>query len=317
MLFSIAGSLTVGNKLKKQISTLIDQFNLWEDDLYAYSYWCNDMATGLSLLKREFPDIHCISRAHGYDVYLERNPYNYLPLKKFVYSTLDQIFFVSAHGRDYTVDRFGSFPSFQVQYLGVHAVKPLIENIRDRSWNLISCSSIISIKRIEIIIEALSLFTATRIHWTHIGDGDCFNKIESYGNKLLRNKSDITYNLLGQMSNCDILQMYASNEFDLFINVSKSEGLPVSMMEAMGNGIPVLGPDVGGIGEIVKDKVNGVLISDFLDAPRLKKALDDFFRLSIKKRQDMSTNARRTWEGRFQASSNYPRFIDQIFRGKS
>lgn len=53
---------------------------------------------------------------------------------------------------------------------------------------------------------------------------------------------------------------YAAKHFDVFVNVSPSEGLPLSIMEACGCGIPVIATDVGGTHEIVSDGVNGFLL---------------------------------------------------------
>ena len=47
---------------------------------------------------------------------------------------------------------------------------------------------------------------------------------------------------------------------DIFILPSYNEGLPMSILEAMSYGLPVISTPVGGIPEIVKDGVNGYLI---------------------------------------------------------
>ena len=61
-------------------------------------------------------------------------------------------------------------------------------------------------------------------------------------------------------TNEEVMEYYKNNLVDLFVNMSESEGLPVSMMEAMSFGVPVIAPDVGGIKEIV-DENSGWLLS--------------------------------------------------------
>ncbi len=48
---------------------------------------------------------------------------------------------------------------------------------------------------------------------------------------------------------------------DIFVLPSYKEGLPVSLLEAMSYGIPVISTTVGSIPELIDDKVNGFLIS--------------------------------------------------------
>lgn len=48
---------------------------------------------------------------------------------------------------------------------------------------------------------------------------------------------------------------------DLYLNTSVHEGIPMSILEAMAHGLPVIAPKVGGIQEILDDGDNGYLIS--------------------------------------------------------
>ncbi len=49
---------------------------------------------------------------------------------------------------------------------------------------------------------------------------------------------------------------------DLFMNTSLHEGIPMSILEAMSYGKPVIAPRIGGIPEIIEDGIEGFLIED-------------------------------------------------------
>ena len=53
---------------------------------------------------------------------------------------------------------------------------------------------------------------------------------------------------------------------DIYIQPSRSEGLPLAMMEAASYSLPLIGSDVGGIPEIIKDGENGFLVPPEDDA---------------------------------------------------
>ena len=71
----------------------------------------------------------------------------------------------------------------------------------------------------------------------------------------------------------DILELMAAA--DIFVLPSRSEGLPIALLEAMGMGMAIVASNVGGVGELVKDGIDGLLVPPE-DPVELAKALNRF-----------------------------------------
>ena len=75
-------------------------------------------------------------------------------------------------------------------------------------------------------------------------------------------------NVIGYRSDVrDVLQA-----LDVFCLVSHREGLPLSLIEAMACGLPVIGTDVAGIRDVIQPEANGLLVAPD-DVPGLVSAL--------------------------------------------
>src|SRR5690606_27399675 len=112
-----------------------------------------------------------------------------------------------------------------------------------------------------------------------IGFGPMENELRELAKNKLGKKSNIQFEFTGRMNNPDLLEFYRKNPANVFINVSESEGIPVTIMEAMSFGIPVIATDVGGVREIVKSGANGILLQKELAADDLIAAINFFVRL--------------------------------------
>jgi glycosyltransferase involved in cell wall biosynthesis len=65
-------------------------------------------------------------------------------------------------------------------------------------------------------------------------------------------------NFLGNLSERDVTRELSSS--DLFVLPSLAEGVPVSLMEAMAIGVPVIATNIAGTSELVEDGRTGLLV---------------------------------------------------------
>jgi glycosyltransferase involved in cell wall biosynthesis len=93
----------------------------------------------------------------------------------------------------------------------------------------------------------------------------------------------------------DVAELLA--ESDVFVLSSRSEGLPMSVLEAMAAAVPVVATRVGGIPELVPDDQTGTLVPAG-DAPALAAALDRLAR-DPELRDRLGAAARRRAEQQF------------------
>lgn len=64
--------------------------------------------------------------------------------------------------------------------------------------------------------------------------------------------------ITGKLSKKDWLKLSA--EYDIFINTTDFDNHPVSVIEAMGVGLPVISTNVGGIPYLIENRVDGILV---------------------------------------------------------
>lgn len=100
----------------------------------------------------------------------------------------------------------------------------------------------------------------------------------------------VTVNFTGQLKKEDWWQLAA--EHGIFINTTHFDNTPVSVMEAMALGLPVVSTNVGGIPYLVKDKENALLVNDNDDYAMTKAILD---LLENKEKSDLLTRNARTF----------------------
>ena len=103
------------------------------------------------------------------------------------------------------------------------------------------------------------------------------------------------------------MDYYSSHPIDLFVNVSETEGVPVSIMEAFSYSIPCFATDVGGTGEIV-NRSNGHLAHKNFACRELADSIISIREISVS--MGLRQNARDTFEALCSAEKNYAGLIE-------
>ena len=282
----------------------LSRFGVTSADI-VYSYWGDKWSLALPFIKRKC-GCKTIARFHGSDLYEEAKG-GYIPFRERLFQSLDKAFPISDNGARYIAKNYSKFFNgcISVARLGVNASSPNPVEGSD-TLSIISCSNAIPLKRVELIAEAL-LKADFPVDWTHIGSGPTLEKINVIVKSMPKN---VTVCLLGQINNSEVRRIYATQHFDMFINVSTTEGVPVSIMEALAAGIPVIATDVGGTKEIVNSD-NGEVINVSITPEGLRQVL---FKYYNKKNSlnSLRKNSIKLWNLRCNSVMNYNQFISQI-----
>ena len=285
-------------------------------DAIVYGYWFNEAVLSGLLLKNKHPDYKYITRCHGYDVYDFRVPGDFHPYKTFMDERLDKVIFACNHARKYYLDRHSKTDSekYLLSYLGVppkSAETVKTDYQQDKPLVMVSCSSVIPLKRVGLIIDALGKITDIPVEWHHFGDGSQMDEIKKKAKQLKAN-SNIKYTLHGHVPNAEYIQTLGDMNADVFITASSTEGgVPVSLSEAASFGLPIIATTVGGIPEIVSDE-NGYLLDENPTAEDIAKAVVAFYNLSTEQKQQKSLCSYKKWESVFNSHTNSQNFIELL-----
>lgn len=290
-----------------QFSRYLDKLPIKPNSIY-YSYWLNSSAIGLCLRKETRGKGCYIARGHGSDVFFDA--FNaYLPYRSCLSKSLDGLFLISEAGKTFMaklpetnmerihVSRIGAIKLFENEYRQFESL-----------YTLVSCSNLVELKRVDKIINVISQLKRVKVKWVHFGDGVEMEKLKHLAEEKLKH---VEYSFNGHVKNNDIQAFYAQHQVDLFLNLSASEGIPVSIMEAAAYGIPTLAGRVGGIPELVNNS-NGILVEVDESDEAIAAKLEDFLLLPENDRKNKGRLAYETWKKNYDAATNSNLFYSKL-----
>lgn len=312
-LFRLIAFLTGAYLTKQWLLKWIKEKQLDVKRVIFYTYWFDQPAFGIGMTKRIYADLTIVSRAHGYDLYPERYSPAYLPLRNEAFEMTDLLFPDSAMGKEYLIKNYPQFAAkFELSRLGVADPGFVTKPSSDKLFRLVSCSLIVPVKRIHLLLDALCVAAKLRpdqkFEWHHFGNGDLRATLQSQANIRLSENAQAFFP--GYESNTALMNFYRNHPVDSFFNVSASEGTPVAIMEAISCGIPIVATAVGGNQEIVSEE-NGYLLSANPSPEEIAEAIfylvDNPNQALIKRQGSLSV-----WRRQYYSKTNFEGFINQI-----
>ena len=281
-----------------------------------YTYWCTQTTVAAVRLKKKYPYLKVITRFHGFDLYKERMPDNCQPLRPFIAQNADLLVFACQKGKKYFQRHWpGEWEQRSiVSYLGTKPMKKISRQDKNKLV-VVSCSNLIPLKRVDLIIEALALLPdEMAVEWHHLGDGPERCKLEKIAKEKLETKNHFAWKFWGAVPHDQIEQIYLEIRPDLFITASTTEGLPVSIQEALAMGITAIGTNVGGVSELIHNGKNGYLLPCDLSAYQLCEQVLRFAKLPQKDKLAFSNEAFIIWKEKFYAEQTASTFVERLER---
>jgi len=159
-----------------------------------------------------------------------------------------------------------------------------VYGLRERP-RILSVARLVEPKRLDLLVEAV---IGMDVDLFIVGDGPLRLKLEAL--------SPVNVFFLGELEGfsrfCD---------FDVFTLISDSEGLPMSAIEAISAGLPLVISNVGGCSELISD--NGVLVDNTLSS--IKSGIES----AINSYSDFSLASHSLFQRRFNLEKSKQEFI--------
>ena len=227
--------------------------------------WPIPNGMGAYFLKKIYR-IFYINTIHGEEVYLSKKYHMVWALKMLVtnstktvtnsFATLKACVDVGLNPEKLEVIPFGVDTDF---------FRPIDVPKDENMFQMLSVGYLIERKGHEYLIKAMEEILKERndVRLKIVGSGPLEGKLKKIITDL---RLDEYVEIIQNVSDEELLKLY--NSSDLFVLPSvvdsqgNTEGLGVVLLEAMACGLPVIGSDVGGIPDIIKDGETGLLVGE-------------------------------------------------------
>lgn len=240
-------------------------------------------------------DIPLITTFHGHDITTNKNTTRQNRDLQKIFNSSDKIIAVSEFIKEKLIERGCPESKIIQHYIGVNTQKFKPSESDAVEGKIVFVGRLVEKKGCEYLIKAMQqLGTEKNMQLHVIGDGPLINDL-----KELSKEAPCNIIFMGRLSPDQIVEQIQSAQLLCAPSITASsgdqEGLPISILEALSCGTPVVGTHSAGIAEAINDGVNGFLVQEKdIDslANRISLILDDKElrnRLSVNARQSATT----------------------------
>ena len=265
-----------------------------------YAYWGSSGAVALSLHRAG----QFVVRMHGYDLYPEQSRGRHIPCQARIVEAAKAVLCVSKHGRDSLAIRYPALrEKLALSRLGVRGQDRIMKD-HDTGLHVGSISAVVPVKRLHLIAESIAMLRARGVdaRWSHFGLGPDMARLEDAVDRLgLAPHVQFRGHL--QPAEEGLYPALASSGLHVVCNVSSSEGIPVSLMEATSFGIPVVATNVGGSSELV-GPAKGTLLPQDPTIEEIADALEFYARLAPAESNTVSLQTQQAQRTLFDGEKN-------------
>jgi glycosyltransferase involved in cell wall biosynthesis len=210
-------------------------------------------AADLAMFIHVYAGIPYTFTSHGYDVF-RFPPENYVVKSNLAVKHIT----ISKYNQKYLSESLNIAPDkIEVIHCGVDFTRRM-PKINVRENRIVTIARISSEKGIDVLVQACAFLKEKEIQYECFiaGDGPEKSAIEAM---IKAFKLESCISLLGAMTQDEVFNLLSSAA--LMVLPSRAEAMGVALMEAMMMGVPVIGPDLPGVRELVEDGQCGYMFT--------------------------------------------------------
>lgn len=213
-----------------------------------------DSSGYVAMLAAELSDLTYSMTIHGFGILSE-------PSRWRLREKIERALFViciSEYARSQAMlwSRRSCWPRLHVVHCGIEPKSLVVRRHQGRGKHLLFVGRFDHVKGLPLLLQAFAALAGDdpELHLDLVGDGPERADLEKIVAELGLGER-VTFH--GYHSQAQLRADYA--RADLFVLTSFAEGIPVVLMEAMSQGVPVVASRITGIPELVEDGVSGLL----------------------------------------------------------